>query len=212
MTSVRKQLLDWLNSDLMHNRFALAEGRKSLALGTRGKTALLRVGRVIRRALQLPRWPGDAIRLMAELEDLHFTQMRRVRKGTGCVVDHQTWLVNGHNIFLGDFVKISAFSSIMAGRKSKITIGSHSIVGPHSLIVSFNHGYSDRQVPIRYQEWADAEASSVSIGQDVWIGGNAVILPGSKIGDGAVIAAGAVVRGRVKAHAIYFDRDSVLSR
>ncbi len=35
--------------------------------------------------------------------------------------------------------------------------------------------------------------SDASIGRDVWIGANAVILPGVTIGDGAVIAAGAVV-------------------
>ena len=33
----------------------------------------------------------------------------------------------------------------------------------------------------------------IHIGRDVWIGANAVILPGITIGDGAVIAAGAVV-------------------
>ena len=43
----------------------------------------------------------------------------------------------------------------------------------------------------------------VEIGNDVWIGANAVILKGSTIGDGAVIAAGAVVRGHVKPHSLY---------
>jgi len=39
----------------------------------------------------------------------------------------------------------------------------------------------------------DVIPAPVHIGRDVWIGANAVILPGVTIGDGAVIAAGAVV-------------------
>jgi maltose O-acetyltransferase len=39
----------------------------------------------------------------------------------------------------------------------------------------------------------------VRIGQDVWIGGGAIILPGVTIGDGATIGAGSVVTRHVKA-------------
>ena len=42
----------------------------------------------------------------------------------------------------------------------------------------------------------------IEIGNDVWIGANAIILPGVKIGDGAVIAAGAVVTKNVEPYAI----------
>lgn len=44
--------------------------------------------------------------------------------------------------------------------------------------------------------------SKVRIGNDVWIGANAVILPGVTVGDGAVIAAGAVVTKDVKPYSI----------
>jgi acetyltransferase-like isoleucine patch superfamily enzyme len=43
----------------------------------------------------------------------------------------------------------------------------------------------------------------VSIGRNVWIGANCVILPGTVIGDNAVIAAGAVVRGIVPANELW---------
>lgn len=39
----------------------------------------------------------------------------------------------------------------------------------------------------------DGHGISVTIGNDVWIGGHSTILPGVTIGDGAVIAAGSVV-------------------
>lgn len=43
---------------------------------------------------------------------------------------------------------------------------------------------------------------SVSIGNDVWIGGNVVILPGVRIGNGAVLAAGAVITKDVPPYAV----------
>lgn len=44
--------------------------------------------------------------------------------------------------------------------------------------------------------------ATITIGNDVWIGANAIILPGVKIGDGAIIAAGAVVTKDVEPYAI----------
>ena len=49
----------------------------------------------------------------------------------------------------------------------------------------------------------EAENIRVDIGNDVWIGTNVTLLEGIKIGDGAIIAAGAVVTGDVEPYAIY---------
>jgi acetyltransferase-like isoleucine patch superfamily enzyme len=48
----------------------------------------------------------------------------------------------------------------------------------------------------------DVQPGPAKIGRDVWIGANAVILGGVTIGDGAVIAAGAVVNRDVEAGAV----------
>ena len=53
-----------------------------------------------------------------------------------------------------------------------------------------------------YQDSAIRDNRTVTIGNDVWIGANVVILPGVRIGDGAVLAAGAVVTKDVPAYAI----------
>lgn len=47
-----------------------------------------------------------------------------------------------------------------------------------------------------------AVATPVTIGNDVWIGGNVTILPGVTIGDRAVIAAGAVVTKDIPANTV----------
>lgn len=43
----------------------------------------------------------------------------------------------------------------------------------------------------------DHRADSISVGDNVWVGANAIVLPGIKIGEGAVIAAGSVVTKNV---------------
>ncbi|WP_442972205.1 DapH/DapD/GlmU-related protein [Rhodococcus sp. WAY2] len=46
-------------------------------------------------------------------------------------------------------------------------------------------------------------AEEIIIGDGVWIGARATILPGARIGNGVMIAAGAVVRGNIESDAIY---------
>jgi maltose O-acetyltransferase len=161
------------------------------------RSAVLRTVRTTRRLIDLPlallRAPVHLFELANELERLHFSQWRQVRRGRGCVADRQTWWINGQNITLGNFVKISAFSSVMAGTHASITIGSNAIIGPGCTIVAINHGFEATDIPIRYQAWRDTPSTSIVIDEDVWLGANVVVLPGSRIGRGAVIGAGAII-------------------
>ena len=54
----------------------------------------------------------------------------------------------------------------------------------------------------QYENSAIRKNESVVIGNDVWIGADAIILPGVRIGDGAVIAAGAVVTKDVECYEV----------
>jgi acetyltransferase-like isoleucine patch superfamily enzyme len=157
-------------------------------------------------------WPIDLVRLMRQMEILHFAPMRKMKRGHGCVVDCQTWIVNGENVELGNYVKLSSFSTIMAGVKSKVRIGDFTIIGPGVLIVSFNHGRQIGNVPFRYQAWEDVEENEVCIGENVWIGGSVVILPGTTIGCNSVIGAGSVVKGIVPEGSIYINSSSKIIR
>lgn len=170
--------------------------------------------RVIKSTVLLPvstvRFVVSLVHLLNEFERLHFSPLRKIHRGMDCVIDRQTWIVNGHNITMGGFVKVSAFSSVMAGNVSTIKIGTNTIIGPGVVIVSFNHGIKMNGVPIRYQEWKDLAEDSIVIGDDVWIGANVVILPGTTIGSGSIIGAGAVIKGAISPETITYYKDGQL--
>jgi len=81
-----------------------------------------------------------------------------------------------------------------------MTIGDNTIIGAYSYIISANHRYDSREIPIRDQGYTGAP---VHIGEDVWIGTHVVILPGVTIGKGAIIAAGSLVNRDVPAYEIW---------
>ncbi|MBQ4430183.1 MAG: RtcB family protein [Synergistaceae bacterium] len=69
-----------------------------------------------------------------------------------------------------------------------VNIGHDVMIGPGTLITTVNHPLSPkgRRQHLGYMR-------PVTIGNDVWIGGNCTILPGVTIGNNVVVAAGAVV-------------------
>ncbi len=78
----------------------------------------------------------------------------------------------------------------------EVRIGARTQVGPNVQILTADHP-RDPQARARGEEWG----RPITIGADVWIGGGAILLPGVSIGDGAIIAAGAVVTRDVAAGA-----------
>lgn len=70
-----------------------------------------------------------------------------------------------------------------------VEIGPDVMIGPHVYITDHDHGFARGQ---RVQDQPSV-SKAVKIGRDVWIGTHAVILKGVTIGEGAIIAAGAVV-------------------
>lgn len=78
---------------------------------------------------------------------------------------------------------------------AQVTIGDHVLIGPAVQIYTALHPLdaAGRRAGLE-------SGSPVVIGNDVWIGGAAVICPGVSIGDGAVIGAGSVVTRDIPAH------------
>ncbi|WP_417171784.1 DapH/DapD/GlmU-related protein, partial [Alistipes putredinis] len=67
------------------------------------------------------------------------------------------------------------------------------------MFIAYSHSWDDRTVPIMEQDCYDA---SILVEDDVWIGHGATILAGVRIGQGAIVAAGAVVNKDVPPYAI----------
>lgn len=71
-----------------------------------------------------------------------------------------------------------------------VEIGRNVLIGPNVQIISYQHNYRDRGLPIKQQ---GTTGKKIEIGDDVWIGASTVILAGVVIGQGSVIGAGSVV-------------------
>ena len=67
-----------------------------------------------------------------------------------------------------------------------ISIGNDVLIAAGAALVSEGH-------PVNPPRWGRNVSKPIRIGNEVWIGANAVVLPGVTIGDGSIVAAGAVV-------------------
>jgi acetyltransferase-like isoleucine patch superfamily enzyme len=95
----------------------------------------------------------------------------------------------GGRLEIGDGGFINHGASLVA--ELAITVGEHVRIGDFAAI------YDSDYHPV--DESHAASRAPVTIGDNVWLGRGAIVLPGSTIGDHAVVAAGAVVRGGVPA-------------
>ena len=80
-----------------------------------------------------------------------------------------------------------------------VTIGSHVNLAQGITVTALNHNFEDAEKRIDEQ---GVSTTPVTIEDDVWIGANAVILPGVHIGNHCVVAAGAVVTKDVLPHSL----------
>jgi acetyltransferase-like isoleucine patch superfamily enzyme len=97
-------------------------------------------------------------------------------------------------IKIGSWVRIS--KRCYLNGEGGITIGDGTILAPEVVILSSTHRHKqDKYLP--YDEYD--EFRPVTIGRGVWIGYRAMIVPGVTIGDGAIVAMGAVVTKDVEA-------------
>ena len=94
----------------------------------------------------------------------------------------------GYNVKCGKDVYFNFGCTFVDSRM--ITFGSRTLVGPN---VSFYAGTHPLDPVIRNGTKGPESAKEIHIGEDCWIGGNVIILPGVTVGEGAVLGAGSVV-------------------
>jgi acetyltransferase-like isoleucine patch superfamily enzyme len=90
------------------------------------------------------------------------------------------------NVIIGNHVQVG-ISNVLIG---PVTICDYVIIAQNVVMSGLNHGYEDPAVPIALQKCTTGE---IVIGAESWIGANAVITAGTKIGEHAVVAGGSVV-------------------
>lgn len=101
-----------------------------------------------------------------------------VKFGRGCVISN--------NCFL-------------AGETAGITLGDQVMIAPNCILVAFNHGFRSPDISMIEQP---NECSAIHIEDDVWIGANATVTAGVRIGRGSILGAGSVVTKDVPPYSI----------
>jgi acetyltransferase-like isoleucine patch superfamily enzyme len=132
---------------------------------------------------------------------------RYIRIGAGTMIGPNVCLTAG----MGPDQGMPTSPVVRVGDRCIIGRGSHVVghwsidieddiqTGPYVYITDQNHSYVDPAAPIGRQWPVEAP---VRIGAGSWLGANVVVLPGADIGRHVVVAAGAVVRGRVPDHCV----------
>ena len=112
---------------------------------------------------------------------------RRFSLGRRSVIESFSCINNAvGDVIIGDHSRIGIHNTIIG----PVTIGNHVNLAQGITVTALNHNFDDTDKRIDEQ---GVSTKAVTIGDDVWIGANAVILPGVTIGRHAVVAAGAVV-------------------
>jgi putative colanic acid biosynthesis acetyltransferase WcaF len=102
--------------------------------------------------------------------------------GAGCVVKSSCEIWQPWKLEMGDYVALG--EHVICYTVDKITIGSRTTVSREAFLCCAGHDISSPIMELTY--------APMAIGSNCWIAGRAIIMPGVAVGDGAVVAAGAV--------------------
>jgi maltose O-acetyltransferase len=126
--------------------------------------------------------------------------------GKEIAVKQNAYFGSGHGLRIGDRSQLGMNCRI----GPQVTIGSDVVMGPDVVIMTTAHAFEDRNVTIRMQ--GALPTRPVTIGNDVWIGTRAIIMPGVRIGSGAVIGAGSIVTKDIAPFAVVAGNPARLIR
>ena len=100
-------------------------------------------------------------------------------------------IIIGDNNFIGNGVEFNI--------QARLTMGNSCLIASGVKFIDHDHG-TKKSAYIKNQQ---SKKQEIKIGNDVWIGANAIILKGTIIEDGAIIAAGSVVKGHINSMEIW---------
>jgi acetyltransferase-like isoleucine patch superfamily enzyme len=136
-------------------------------------------------------------------KNINVTWPHQVKLGKNCKLEHGVYFhydgiySNGPSICIGDDVFIG--NNTEFNITDKITIGENCLIASGCKFIDHSHGFKYGQV-IKIQK---SSKKAINIGSDVWLGCNVIVLKGVNIGNGAVVAAGAVVTKSIPENEIW---------
>ncbi len=139
---------------------------------------------------------------LADIEDSLWGSLIAV--GEGAVIDAFVKIkpAGGRgDVEIGAGVVINSGCVLYTG--NGIRIGANALLAANCTLAPCNHEFGDDDRPIRAQGFAPSRGG-IEIGMDVWIGANSVLLDGARVGVGAVVGAGSLVRGTLPPFCVAF--------
>jgi len=129
---------------------------------------------------------------------VYITNLENFSSGDGSCIYHATYILNtngkfliGRNSHLGAF----CYVNVWAG---KVSIGDYVAVGPGTRFFAYSNHYRAGKKVTEEKLTAD-----IIIKNNVFIGANCTILPGTIIFDNVIVGAGSVVKGQLESNNIY---------
>ena len=137
-------------------------------------------------------WIDKNVRFLRFKKNISFGENAVIKSNTIiCSCNIKAKISFGNNVSVG-------YNNLIFASQN-IEIGNHVMIAPNVHIVDSNH-----KVELgKYIMFQENETKEILIHDDVWIGSGCVILAGSIIEKGVVIAANSVVRGRLIKNSIY---------
>ena len=124
-----------------------------------------------------------------------YTQISQRLKyvGKDVVFDDNVYINKPENLSIGDETFIG--NGVFLNAYAPITIGRYCGIAAGCYLITWNHDVANKEIKLRD---TDKVTSNIIIGNGVWLGYGAIVLPGIKLGDGCVVAAGAIVTKNVE--------------
>jgi acetyltransferase-like isoleucine patch superfamily enzyme len=136
---------------------------------------------------------GSLVRWRTRLDVVPFNEFTL---GADSIIEDYTTVNNGMgNVHIGTRTFIG-IANVLIG---PLCIGDDVIIAQNVVFSGLNHGYANLSLPIKDQPCSTAD---IVVENEVWIGANAVITAGVRIGKHAVVAGGSVVTKDVPAYSV----------
>lgn len=184
---LRKRIADPVARQLFVALFDEVPGRKLPDYGKNWPTLVDRMRRVWEQLYNIfiNKIPSHTIRV-------NWLRLGGAKIGKGSSVWRNTEVIGVESLTIGDDTCIGWHCQIDA--RSGLTIGDHVTIASHVLIVAGGHDLDAPEfwsvsAPVRIDDWA-------------WVTSRAIVLPGSHIGEGAVISANTTVSKKVEPYTI----------